>query len=165
MSSFVMKQYKVTCTKQSIGVIENVDKINKKKINKITDKYLIVCEHTDAPGINPESASVTPEMIEQWIKDNPTIISKKSLRNIKTCLTNNCNVTILIKTDFLSELLYGYISSVSNLTYPGGITKHEYIVQYHYYEAWITNEFRYLRIVWYNNEFSVLDYKLELNNG
>lgn len=30
MSAFVMKQYKVTCTKQSIGVIENVDKINKK---------------------------------------------------------------------------------------------------------------------------------------
>lgn len=27
----MMKQYKVTCTKQSIGVIENVDKINKKK--------------------------------------------------------------------------------------------------------------------------------------
>lgn len=75
MSSFVMKQYKVTCTKQSIGVIENVDKINKKKINKLTDKYLIVCEKTDAMGIDPETA--TDEQLDQWLKDNPTIISKK----------------------------------------------------------------------------------------
>lgn len=146
-----MKQYKVTCTKQSIGVIENVDKINKKKINKLTDKYLIVCEQTDAMGIDPKSASVTPEMIEQWMKDNPTIISKKSIRNIKTCLTNNCNVTILIKRQW--QTYYGYIIQLNNI--PSG---NEYIIQY-YYE--FNNEFRYLSVKYNNNEFFVSDYKFD----
>lgn len=149
MSSFVIKQYKVTCTKQSIGVIENVDKINKKKINKLTDKYLIVCEQTDATGIDPETA--TYEQLEQWKKDNPTIISKKSIRNIKTCLTNNCNVTILIKRQW--QTYYGYIIQLANR--PSG---NEYIIQY-YYE--LNNEFRYLSVEWYNNEFGVSDFKFD----
>jgi len=150
-----MKQYKVTCTKQSIGVIENVDKINKKKINKITDKYLIVCEQTDAMGIDPETASA--EQFRQWFKDNPTIISKKSIRNIKTCLTNNCNVTILIKTN-VGITSYGYILELEDSP---SMTR-RYIVQYHYYERLLKNEFRYLQIAWYNNEFYVLDYKFDM---
>ena len=149
MSSFVMEQYKVTCTKQSIGVIENVDKINKKKINKLTDKYLIVCEPTDAMGIDPETA--TYEQLEQWKKDNPTIISKKSIRNIKTCLNNNCNVVIIIKAGF--RTYYGYIIQLTNR--PSG---NEYLIQYYY---GFNNEFRYLSVEWYNNEFSVLDYKFD----
>lgn len=155
MSSFVMKQYKVTCTKQSIGVIENVDKINKKKINKITDKYLIVCETTNATGIDPETAGA--EQFEQWLKDNPTIISKKSIRNIKTCLTNNCNVIILIKTN-VGITSYGYVLESED----SNSTARRYIVQYHYYERLLKNEFRYLQIAWYNNEFYVLDYKFDM---
>lgn len=149
MSAFVMKQYKVTCTKQSIGVIENVDKINKKKINKITDKYLIVCEQTDATGIDPETA--TDEQFEQWLKDNPTIISKKSIRNIKTCLINNCNVTILIKIRY--KTYYGYVIQLSNRSYGN-----EYLIQYYY---GLDNEFRYLSVKWSDNEFFVSDYKFD----
>ena len=149
-----MKQYKVTCTKQSIGVIENIDKVSKRKINKITDKYLIVCEPTDAMGIDPETA--TSEKMQQWFKDNPTIISKKSIRNIKTCLTNNCNVIILIKPKF-GRPSYGYVLELEDLDSVG----RQYIVQYHYYDPMLSNEFRYLRIVWSNNEFGVLDYKFD----
>lgn len=144
-----MKQYKVTCTKQSIGVIENVDKINKKKINKIADKYLIVCEQTDATGIDPETASA--EQFKQWMKDNPTIISKKSIRNIKTCLINNYNVTILIKIRY--KTYYGYIIQLSNRPYGN-----EYLIQYYY---GLDNEFRYLSVKWNNNEFFVSDYKFD----
>lgn len=124
-------------------------KSTKKKINKITDKYLIVCEPTDAMGIDPRTA--TPEQLEQWLKDNPTIISKKSIRNIKTCLINNCNVTILIKSRY--KIYYGYVIQLSNR--PSG---NEYIIQY-YYE--FNNEFRYLSVKYNNNKFSVSDYKFD----
>ena len=148
MSSFVMKQYKVTCTKQSIGVIENVDKASKNKINKLTNKYLIVCEQTDATGIDPETA--THEQLEQWMKDNPTIISKKSLRNIKTCLTNNYNVTILINT-YGPFKAYGHICSLYESE-----QEVSFIVRYFYA---LDNEVRYLTVSWHNNEFFVSDYK------
>ena len=101
-------------------------------------------------GIDPETA--TDEQLDQWLKDNPTIISKKSIRNIKTCLNNNCNVTILIKREF-GGMPYGYILESPNLD----SIMRRYIVQYHN----VLNEFRYLQIVWNNNEFYVLDYKFD----
>ena len=83
------------------------------------------------------------------MKDNPTIISKKSIRNIKTCLTNNCNGTILIKSRY--ETYYGYVIQLSNHPYGN-----EYLIQYYY---GLDNEFRYLSVKYNNNEFYVLDYK------
>lgn len=120
-----------------------------KKINKFTDKYLIVCEQTDATGIDPKTA--TYEQLEQWKKDNPTIISKKSIHNIKTCLTNNCNVTIIIKAGF--RTYYGYVIQLSNSPYGN-----KYLIQYYY---GLDNEFRYLSIRWDNDEFGVSDYKFD----
>ena len=81
--------------------------------------------------------------------DNPTIISKKSIRNIKTCLINNCNVTILIKSRY--RTYYGYVIQLSNSPYGN-----EYLIQYYY---GLNNEFRYLSVKYNNNEFYVLDYK------
>lgn len=100
-------------------------------------------------GIDPKTA--TYEQLEQWKKDNPTIISKKSIRNIKTCLTNNYNVTILIKRQW--QTYYGYVIQLSNRPYGN-----EYLIQYYY---GLNNEFRYLSVKWNNNEFGVLDYKFD----
>lgn len=100
-------------------------------------------------GIDPRTA--TPEQLEQWKKDNPTIISKKSIRNIKTCLTNNYNVTILIKSRY--ETYYGYVIQSTNRP-----SRNEYLIQYYY---GFNNEFRYLSVKRNNNEFSVLDYKFD----
>lgn len=83
--------------------------------------------------------------------DNPTIISKKSIRNIKTCLTNNCNVTILIKIRY--GTYYGYVIQSINRSY-----RTEYLIQYYY---GLDNEFRYLSVKWNNNEFGVSDYKFD----
>lgn len=102
--------------------------------------------------IDPETD--TYEQFEQWMKDNPTIISKKSIRNIKTCLTNNCNVIILIKTK-VGITSYGYVLESED----SNSTERRYIVQYHS-DPFVTNEFGYLQIAWYNNEFAVFDYKL-----
>lgn len=125
MSSFVLHQFKVSCTKESIGIIENIDKVSKKKINKLTDKYTIEFKVIPGPGIGPNNMDYAE--IKNWLKEHPTIISKKSIYNLKKCIKDNSNY--VITTNKSSDTCYGKITTINtgNVEGLGIIIQFDYI--------------------------------------
>ena len=86
-----MQQIKVTCKKETFGVIESIDKKQRNKLSKHIDRYIFTVEIL-------LSESVDKDNVEQWEIDHPNIIGKNVVKTIKNCVKHNyncylCNIT------------------------------------------------------------------------
>lgn len=91
-SKTYMQQVKVTCKKETFGVIENIDKKQRNRLSKLVDRYIFTVEI-----LFGEEVSGGGDAIEQWKIDHPNIIGKNVVKNIKNCVKHNytcylCNI-------------------------------------------------------------------------
>lgn len=79
-----MLQVKVTCKKETFGVIESIDKKQRNKLSKLVDRYIFTVEVLLQEKVDVDN-------VEQWEIDHPNIIGKNVAKNIKNCVKNNYN--------------------------------------------------------------------------
>jgi len=79
-----VRQVKITCKKETFGIIESIDKKRRDKLGKLVDRYIFTIE-----TILQES--VSSDKVEQWEIDHPNIIGKNVIKNIKNCVKYNYN--------------------------------------------------------------------------
>lgn len=84
--SLYMQQVKVTCKKETFGVIESIDKKQRDKLSKFVDRYIFRVEI-----LFSEMVSMAEGGVKQWEIDHPNIIGKNVAKNIKNCVKHNYN--------------------------------------------------------------------------
>lgn len=86
------QQIKVTCKKETFGVIENIDKKQRNKLSKLVDRYIFTVETIFGEYVSFDD-------FEQWEIDHPSTIGKNVVKNIKNCVKHNYNCYLRRPTD------------------------------------------------------------------
>lgn len=87
-----VKQVKITCKKKFVGVIENIDRFNRKKLNGTIAKYIFYVKNLDSASFD------TQEEADAWKAEHPDIIGA----NVKTCIkdaVDNCSDAYIYMPD------------------------------------------------------------------